>query len=121
MGMGEFSGCIYETIDHEMVVWIRGSRYMHYRRFSSNERVAIQFHIEPIRSLSPVVRNEGRSSPMFIQDNNCDMPVSPDQMLTHLEWVGIEQGNQLKRRIDHVIEFPQIASLFLAKRTEQNG
>lgn len=48
-------------------------------------------------------------------------PFSPDQMLTHLEWVGIEQGNQLKRRIDHVIEFPQIASLFLAKRTEQNG
>jgi len=48
-------------------------------------------------------------------------PFSPDQMLTHLEWVGIEQGNQLKRRIDHVIEFPQIASYFLAKRTEQSG
>ena len=29
---------------------------------------------------------------MFIQDNNCDMPVLSDQMLTHLEWVGIEQG-----------------------------
>lgn len=40
-------------------------------------------------------------------------PYSPDQMLQHLEWVGMEQGNQLKRRIDHVIQFPQIATLFL--------
>lgn len=40
-------------------------------------------------------------------------PYSPDQMLQHLEWVGMEQGNQLKRRIDHVIQFPQIASFFL--------
>ena len=36
-------------------------------------------------------------------------PYSPDQMLLYLEWVGIEQGNQLKRRIEHVIQFPQIA------------
>ena len=39
-------------------------------------------------------------------------PFSPDQMLTHLEWVGIEQGNQLKRRIDHVIEFPRLRVFF---------
>lgn len=48
-------------------------------------------------------------------------PYSPDQMLENLEWVGIEQGNQLKRRIEHVIQFPQIASLFLERRTEQSG
>lgn len=40
-------------------------------------------------------------------------PFSPDQLLTHLDWVGVEQGNQLKRRIDHVIQFPQMASFFL--------
>ncbi len=48
-------------------------------------------------------------------------PFSPDQLLTHLDWVGIEQGNQLKRRIDHMIQFPQIANLFLERRTVQNG
>lgn len=40
-------------------------------------------------------------------------PFSPDQLLSHLEWVGAEQGAQLKRRIEHVIEFPQMASFFL--------
>jgi len=40
-------------------------------------------------------------------------PFSPDQMLSNLEWTGVEQGIQLKRRLDHVIQFPQIASLFL--------
>lgn len=48
-------------------------------------------------------------------------PFSPDQMLGHLEWVGMEMGVQLKRRIDHVIQFPQIASYFLEKHTEQSG
>ena len=85
---------------------------MHYRRFSSNERVAIQFHIEPIRSLSPVVRNEGGQVQCLFKTIIVTCPFSPDQMLTHLEWVGIEQGNQLKRRIDHVIEFPDCESFF---------
>lgn len=39
-------------------------------------------------------------------------PFSPDQLLTHLDWVGVEQGLQLKRRLDHVIEFPQLATMF---------
>lgn len=39
-------------------------------------------------------------------------PYSPDQVLGQLEWVGIEQGAQLKRRIDHVIQFPQLATMY---------
>jgi len=39
-------------------------------------------------------------------------PYSPDQVLEQLEWVGIEQGAQLKRRIDHVIRFPQLAMMY---------
>lgn len=45
-------------------------------------------------------------------------PYSPDQMLGHLEWVGMEQGNQLKRRIDHVIEFPQLAMSYVTRMNE---
>lgn len=40
-------------------------------------------------------------------------PYSPDQMLEHLDWVGIEMGTQLKRRLDHVIQFPQLAMMFM--------
>ena len=58
---------------------------------------------------------------MFIQDNNCDMPVLSRSDVNTPRMGRYRTGNQLKRRIDHVIEFPQIASLFLAKRTEQNG
>ena len=39
-------------------------------------------------------------------------PFSPDQLLGNLEWVGVEQGLQLKRRIDHVIQFPQLAMMY---------
>jgi len=39
-------------------------------------------------------------------------PYSPDQMLEHLDWVGVEAGAQLKRRLDHVIQFPQLAMMF---------
>jgi len=39
-------------------------------------------------------------------------PYSPDQVLGQLEWVGIEQGAQMKRRIDHVIQFPQLATMY---------
>jgi len=44
-------------------------------------------------------------------------PYSPDQVLGQLEWVGIEQGAQLKRRIDHVIQFPQLAMMYLEERS----
>lgn len=43
-------------------------------------------------------------------------PFSPDQLLENLEWVGVEQGLQLKRRIDHVIEFPQLATMFMSQK-----
>jgi len=39
-------------------------------------------------------------------------PFSPDQVLSTMEWVGAEQGHQLIRRLDHVIQFPQIATMF---------
>lgn len=39
-------------------------------------------------------------------------PFSPDRALSDLEWVGLEQTAQLKRRLDHVIEFPQLATMF---------
>lgn len=42
-------------------------------------------------------------------------PLSPQQILSNLEWVGEEQKEQLMRRIDHVIEFPQLASIYLMK------
>jgi len=39
-------------------------------------------------------------------------PFSPDHVLEQLEWVGIEQGAQMMRRIDHVIQFPQLAMMY---------
>lgn len=48
-------------------------------------------------------------------------PYSPKDMLTHLDWIGVEQGTQLLRRIDHIVQFPQLAVNFLERRTEQTG
>lgn len=46
-------------------------------------------------------------------------PYSPEVMCDHLEWIGTEQKSQFLRRIDHVVQFPQLATMFL--REEQTG
>lgn len=40
-------------------------------------------------------------------------PFSPDQTCDRIEWIGTEQKAQLIRRIDHVIQFPQLATMYL--------
>ena len=54
---------------------ITGPGYCYYRRFSPIEGDALQFYIKPIRPVSPDVRNEGRSSPMSIKEDYCNMPI----------------------------------------------
>ena len=110
--MGNVSRSIPEAIKHEVVVQLRGPGYCYYRRFSPIEGDALQFYIKPIRPVSPDVRNEGRSSQCLLKKIIVTCPFSPDQLLGNLEWVGVEQGLQLKRRIDHVIQFPQLAMMY---------
>jgi len=43
-------------------------------------------------------------------------PLSPEDTCNHLDWLGAEQKNQLLRRIDHVIQFPQLALMYSAER-----
>ena len=73
--MGNVSRSIPEAIKHEVVVQLRGPGYCYYRRFSPIEGDALQFYIKPIRPVSPDVRNEGRSSPMSIKEDYCNMPI----------------------------------------------
>ncbi len=58
------------------------------------------------------LETKGGSVPCLLRKIIVTSPFSPDQMLSNLEWTGIEEGTQLKRRLDHVIQFPQIASLY---------
>jgi hypothetical protein len=39
-------------------------------------------------------------------------PFSPEAICNHLEWIGTEKKEQFLRRIDHVIEFPQLATMY---------
>lgn len=39
-------------------------------------------------------------------------PYSPEVMCQHLEWLGTEMKDQLIRRIDHQIQFPQLAMMY---------
>lgn len=39
-------------------------------------------------------------------------PYSPEEICNHLDWLGVEQKDQLLRRIDHVVRFPQLATMF---------
>lgn len=39
-------------------------------------------------------------------------PYSPEVMCDHLEWIGTEQKSQFLRRIDHVVQFPQLATMY---------
>lgn len=39
-------------------------------------------------------------------------PYSPEVCLNHLEWIGTEQKEQFLRRIDHTIQFPQLAMMY---------
>ena len=39
-------------------------------------------------------------------------PNSPEDTCEHLDWLGVEQKNQLLRRIDHVVQFPQLAMMY---------
>lgn len=39
-------------------------------------------------------------------------PYCPEMMCNHLEWIGTEQKNQFLRRIDHVVQFPQLATMY---------
>jgi len=40
-------------------------------------------------------------------------PYSPDQVCAHLDWLGVEEKNQLMRRIDHIVQFPQIGAMMM--------
>lgn len=40
-------------------------------------------------------------------------PFSVEETCDQLEWLGMEQRNQLIRRVDHVIQFPQLGTMFL--------
>lgn len=62
---------------------------------------------------------KGGSTQCLLKTICLTTPFSPDQMLEHLDWVGIEAGLQLKRRLDHVIQFPQLAGMFLENSQRQ--
>jgi len=55
---------------------------------------------------------KGGSTQCLLKTICVTSPFSPDQMLLNLDWVGMEAGLQLKRRLDHVIQFPQLAMMF---------
>lgn len=40
-------------------------------------------------------------------------PYSPELTCDHLEWLGAEQKDQFLRRIDHVVQFPQLAMMYM--------
>lgn len=42
-------------------------------------------------------------------------PYSPELTCDHLEWLGTEQKAQFLRRIDHVVQFPQLATMFIGQ------
>lgn len=44
-------------------------------------------------------------------------PFSPEQTLANLEWVGVEKTAQFLRRIDRIIEFPQLGTTTTAQLT----
>lgn len=48
-------------------------------------------------------------------------PFSPDQICDMLEWLGTEQKEQLIRRVDHVVQFPQLATMFLEREADVMG
>jgi len=75
MGLGRTPKCLHKAINDEVVVWIYGPGYSHYRRFQAIEGDAVQFHIKSFRPISPIVGNERGSDAMSIQENHCDMPV----------------------------------------------
>lgn len=45
-------------------------------------------------------------------------PYSPSMTCDHLEWVGAEQKAQLIRRVDHCVQFPQLAAMFLGREVQ---
>lgn len=75
VGVGDVSYGVRESGKHEVVVWIHGPGYCHYRRFQAEQGNAVQLHIKPVRQIPSPVGVEGRTSPMSFQDYNCDMPV----------------------------------------------
>ncbi|WP_445780432.1 RNA helicase domain-containing protein [Shewanella sp.] len=40
-------------------------------------------------------------------------PYSPMEMMNHMEWIGTEHKEQLMRRIEHVIAFPQLGTTMM--------
>lgn len=42
-------------------------------------------------------------------------PLSPKDTCNHLDWLGPEQKEQFLRRIDHIVEFPQMMTNFLSR------
>jgi len=75
LGLDDVSGRLHESIDDEVVVWLRGPGYSYHRRFPAIKGDAVFFHIKSIRPLPSVIGNEGRNSPMHSENYNCDMPL----------------------------------------------
>lgn len=42
-------------------------------------------------------------------------PYSPQVTCDHMDWLGAEQKNQLIRRIEHVVQFPQLAMMYMTE------
>lgn len=75
VGLDDLSRRIPEAGKHTLVVLLYGPGYMYNRRFSAIPGDAIQFHIEPFRSISTPIGNERGSSSMSIEDSSGDMPI----------------------------------------------
>jgi hypothetical protein len=75
VGLEPVSRRLHEASDYEVVVSLRGPGVSYYRRFSPIEGDAIQFHIESFRQVPIDAGNEGRTSPMLVENHLCNLPV----------------------------------------------
>ena len=75
LGLANLPRSLYEASGYEVVVSLRGPGICYNRRFPALQGDAIQFHLESLRPLPPIVGDEGRSSPLSTEDNSSDIPI----------------------------------------------
>jgi len=75
VGMGNLPRRLRQEFHNEVVVWIHGPGYSHYRRFQAQQGDAVQLRIEPFRSIPNAIGDERRTSPVSVQDYPSDVPV----------------------------------------------
>jgi len=90
--------------------------------FRPTKEIPLEYLLNLLDRYPMLIETKGGTTQMIARRIYITTPKGPLETFVHWEWLGQENLAQLQRRIEHVIEFPQMATSYnWLPRQEQHG